>query len=861
MTLFCCDERRRRAVAAHPSLNGIDHLEVVDGDLNPLDPLRQRTLLVHFLKPPAPLLSLEQVVVLGGERVIDPPVSWVEPASPMPARLDPLTHPEESGLRERVAALGDPERVLLVRCAERGDFSAYRLRLQRAQDDDTPPDGLDPRLVEVAFRFKVECPSDLDCQPRTVGPPSPGPSPVIDYLARDYPGLRRLVLDRLTQLVPGWRERSAADLAVVLAELIAYVGDQFSYQLDAIGTEAYLDTARLRTSLRRLALLVDYHLHDGCNARVWLHLPTGPEASPSGVELPPGPIRFYTRLPDLPRHLLPGSRDDQEALAADPVVFESIPGAGASTLHPAHDRIDLHSWGDTRCCLPAGTTGASLRGHLPHLRPGDLLLLEEVKGPLTGAAADADPSHRHIVRLTGVRASLDPLPSVPVPITEVTWADADALPFPLCLSSRDEAGQSVDAVSVARGNLVLADHGLSLPPEPLGHVPAVRLHYPPERDQVACTRPEGLPIPPRFRPALERAPLTFAAPPPDPGGPAAAASATLPEEARPAVTLESRPWEAPTAAPEIWRPLPDLLLDSGPDERGFVAEAEHDGRVRLRFGDGTYGRRPSAGSVFQARYRIGNGRTGNVAAGAIAHLVGDDPALAGIDATGVRNPLPAAGGVDPEEAAQVRRRAPQAFRRQERAVTPADYVAVAEQFPGVQRAAASLRWTGSWHTVFLTVDRLGGKPIDPIFEAALIRHLETYRMAGHDLEIDDPIPVPIELGLHVCVRPGHQRAHVRAGLLDALGSRRLDDGRLGHFHPDRWSFGQTVYLSGIEAAARSVAGVASVEATTFQRLGLKEARHRLAGFLPLGRLEIARLANDRNHPDRGVLNLNLQGGN
>jgi predicted phage baseplate assembly protein len=217
--------------------------------------------------------------------------------------------------------------------------------------------------------------------------------------------------------------------------------------------------------------------------------------------------------------------------------------------------------------------------------------------------------------------------------------------------------------------------------------------------------------------------------------------------------------------------------------------------------------------------------------------------------------------VAPEQAAQLRRRAPQAFRRQERAVTPEDYAAMAERFPGVQRASARLRWTGSWHTVFLTVDRLGGQPMDRPFAAALLRHLETYRMAGVDLEIEEPLLAPLELALQVCVRAGHQRAHVRAALMRALGAQRLPEGGLGYFHPDRWSFGQTVVLSGIEAAARAVAGVAAVRATTFQRQGKADPLPLQKGYLSLAAREIARLDNDRNHPDRGVLRLELHGGN
>ena len=53
MIYTCCDKQRRDAVAADPTLNGIDYLEVIDSDLSDTDPLRQRTLLVHCLEAAA----------------------------------------------------------------------------------------------------------------------------------------------------------------------------------------------------------------------------------------------------------------------------------------------------------------------------------------------------------------------------------------------------------------------------------------------------------------------------------------------------------------------------------------------------------------------------------------------------------------------------------------------------------------------------------------------------------------------------------------------------------------------------------------------------------------------------------------
>jgi hypothetical protein len=85
-------------------------------------------------------------------------------------------------------------------------------------------------------------------------------------------------------------------------------------------------------------------------------------------------------------------------------------------------------------------------------------------------------------------------------------------------------------------------------------------------------------------------------------------------------------------------------------------------------------------------------------------------------------------------------------------VTEADYAEVTERRADVQRAAATFRWTGSWHTVFVTVDRGGGGPLSGEYEEEIREHVERYRMAGHDLEVDGPQFVSLEIDLHVCVR-------------------------------------------------------------------------------------------------------------
>lgn len=854
MIYDCCDELRRNAVAAHPTLNGIDYLEVLDA-LVPAGSPRQRTLLVRLLKSVPAGLDQDQVRISGGERVRGVVIEWAAAAS---GPLADATAAERTFL----AALSEADKVLVVRTDRVGDFSQYRLDLVRSPRTDAPPPDFDAPLSTVDFSFKVDCPSEFDCRPVTACPEEPAPPPAIDYLAKDYPSFRRLVLDRITQLVPDWSERSAADLGVTLAELIAYVADQLSYQQDAVATEAYLETARLRTSLRRHALLVDYHVHDGCNARVWLHV----GARAGTVALPREGTRFYTRVAGQPTRMRPGSREDDEAQRSHPIVFEPLDD---SVLRRAHNEIQLYTWGDERCCLPAGATRATLAGHVANLDVHDVLLFEEVLGPSTGQAGDADPSHRHVVRLTRVvrfspddntdtEQLTDPLTGKK--ITEIEWDAADALPFALCVSSTD-----VPNVSVARGNMVLADHGQTLPPEALGTVPESRLAYPPDRDTDHCDAAAREPIPPRFRPPIARAPLTFAATTSkatlddgartvervwfDPERPAAEAMRWRMEDTIPSVRLQS----APATLGEEWRAMRDLLNSDGAQPH-FVVEVEHDGRARLRFGDDVHGIRPRSGTSFTATYRVGNGRAGNVGAEAIHHVVTD------ANVSVVRNPLPAQGGTDLEDAPTVRRRAPQAFRRQERAVTAEDYAEVTQRRTGVQRAAATMRWTGSWHTVFVTVDRAGGLMLDDRVEDELSQHVEPFRMAGHDAEFNDPTYVSLEIDLLVCVKAGYLRSDVRAGLLQELGSRALPDGRRGLFHPDRLTFGQVVFLSPVFAAARRVAGVESANVTRFQRLGQVDPRYLAEGMMRLSRLEIPRLDNDANFPEHGVLRLTLFGG-
>jgi len=829
---YTCDsEQRRAALSSHPTLMGIDFLEV-SAD-------QQEELFLHFVPAATgvtkavvpPDLSAENIVITGGVRITGIRVVEV---------VDPPT--------------GQPDGVVVVRVEDDddaatgvGDFSPYTLHLV-----DVP--NVDPLFAQVPFSFKAGCPTEFDCETERVCPPRPLPEPEIDYLAKDYSSFRRLMFDRMAALVPDWKERNAADVQVALVELLAYVGDYLSYQQDAVATEAYLGTARRRVSVRRHARLVDYLVHDGSNARLWAQVSTGAD----NVVLPRG-TQLLTRVGNRSARLPEDSLELTQALSAGPEVFETLHEV---TLFEAHNALKFYTWGNRECCLPRGATQATLQGSVASLSVGDYLIFEEVRGSRTGEPEDADPSRRHVVRLTSVVLTADPLggrffespTDDAVPVTEIGWDPEDALAFPLCISSQGRDAYLED-VSLARGNIVLADHGRTVAEEEIEAVPEAALMVRVRRDG----RDEPAPVLARFRPRLREAPLTQAAPyvdrvPPAPDSrperllPAAAAMSWTTRDPLPAVSLVDG------ASGTKWVPQRDLL-GSDPFASEFIAEMETDGRAYLRFGDDRFGMRPTPGTRFTATYRVGNGVRGNIGAEALGHVVSNDSGV-----VGVRNPMPAEGGVEPESIEHVRQSAPSAFRTQERAVTPEDYARIVERHPRVQRAAATVRWTGSWRTVFLSVDRLGGLDVDAEFEEEVRRYLEQFRMAGHDIELDNPRFVFLEVEMQVCVEPEYFRSDVKTVLLDLFSNRTFPNGRRGVFHPDNFTFGQPVYLSSLYAAAQAVEGVSSVEVTKLQGLGSENRQALEDGYLSVGQLEVARLDGDPNFPERGVFRMIVEGG-
>lgn len=493
-----------------------------------------------------------------------------------------------------------------------------------------------------------------------------------------------------------------------------------------------------------------------------------------------------------------------------------------------------------------------------HLKPGDFLLLEEVRGANTGLAQDVLVSHRQVVRLTKVEKARDALYNKKV--LEIEWAAEDALLFPLCISAIGRAPDCIlfQNISVARGNLFLIDNGVTVSPLADNWSVQVAMTIPHCEGEQQPSDVQVIARP--FNPTLSMLPLTYSQPL-SVGRPASQLLAQEIGKTIPQIQLMSLlpPEDAEADPRRTWTVQPDLL-ESEPDNLSYVVEMDNDGYAHLRFGDDNLGRAPEPNEQFSATYRIGNGPTGNIGAETLAHIVFRKNKPDGITLT-PRNPFAADGGTLPEPIAQVKQIAPKAFRDVlERAITAGDYATLAQLYPGVQRAAAALRWNGSGYDVLVVIDPPGTEMLSDTLRDGITLYLEQYRRIGHDVAVRQAEYVPIELAMCVVVQPHYLRGHVEADLLKRLGNGVLPDGSKGFFHPDNLSFGNNIAVSMLVAVAQAVQGVLAVEVTTLQRFGQGPNQELQMGVLEIGPLEIAQLDNDPSFPEHGILTLTLKGG-
>jgi hypothetical protein len=678
--------------------------------------------------------------------------------------------------------------------------------------------GLEWVSPEGAFRGFVPNPVDA----RAADDPSPNPTAVgapaatggdIDYLSRDYTALRAFMLSRLAQRMP----EAAADLEhaanplTTLVETLATAGDYLAYSQDAVGTEAYLPTARTRLSVCRHARMLDYDVNEGCNARTWVRV------TPDAAFTLPAGTRVVTPQPGTEGALIPGA----SVLALGTLVFETL---YAAALDPARERFTLAPLADGATSLPAGATTATLAGAAPAWAPGQVVVFEP--NPAQGGS----PSFAaQVVRLRSVAIRKS---AKGEGVTDLAWGPEDALAAPIPVS--DDG--SLPSVLVS-GNLVLADHGATS---------VERLHP----DVVPTDRP--------YRPRLPWRGVCWRTDFPADGAPERAAAACLrqdPRDAAPAVRLVATMSEGAASVPRAWRAKRDLL-SATPFERVFAVEPRDGAVADLRFGDGVLGRRPVPGARFQVVLRFGGGPSGDIAARVLGQAIFDGPV------TAVWNATPGIGGAAAESNEDVRQFAPYAFRRQRRAVTAQDFADRAREFPLVDDAGAQLDTRLPEPKFLVAVQPRPPAPASPAFYDAVAAWLAPFKAVGPDFEVVPPEVVGLDIALSVYPQPQADIAALRGRL-----ARRFGREPGGMFSETRMALGRGVYLSELIEAALGVEGVAWVDADrridpriAFGVLAPAPRDDLASGIISITGTQVARADNDPAAPENGRIVFHVMAG-
>lgn len=797
-----------------PTLTGIDFVTVEEDQVH---------LNVYFHVDPA---------------TITDPFSGDNPITPSQISIVSTSGGESVPVVKVIAVDVDNDGVerLVLTVDQPGDFSRYRLTIT--------DDRLDFFFRSAELSFKVNCEETrFDCKP---APPACAPAELVDfpvdYMARDFLSLRAALLDLASQRYPEWREPLEADLGVMLLEVLSALGDELAYTQDRVAREAFLATATQRRSVRRLARLVDYTIHDGRSGSTFLH---------------------FKLLSDLPvlSPLRAGDRVWATSDQGETVPFELGTGLTdtlARTAYPvrvAWNSLAAHLFDDEDAAeLPAGSTEIYLDNEAGLVTPADwndkwVLIAHDPEDP-------ADPTRRHFVRVIDALAVEDLVKQKT--LLHLTWGPEHALPWCIGLDHTE-----------VHGNVVPATAG-----EHFTEYFEIRGDTP---DTAQAVEREG----PRSGATGEHSTIFLhSLLSSETGG-----LGRLGDDLR-AATPELR--VARVVAPDVyseWHWRRTLLGSTAVDEHytlddgtwrrviGFqratvdkdfvhVDYASGDGST-LRFGDGEFGRTPADGQRFRVDYRTGPGASSNVAPGTIRNLV--HPVTKATDLTQtqrdcidfVENPLRVTDGVDPEDLDQIKQLAPEEFRAVvHRAVTPQDYCDIVGRLEWVQNPGVRLRWTGSWPSYYITPDPIGSFKVSDDQRAELVDLLDCVRQAGREVHVLDPRYRAVDIEVLICVKRGYLPSDVRDSVLRRLNG---DSTRRGYFHVDTFTFGMPIHRLTLEGIIGAVPGVLGIKSITIGARGVHEPREMEVLYVVPDN-EILRLANDPRTPERGSLRVYTEGG-
>ena len=242
----------------------------------------------------------------------------------------------------------------------------------------------------------------------------------------------------------------------------------------------------------------------------------------------------------------------------------------------------------------------------------------------------------------------------------------------------------------------------------------------------------------------------------------------------------------------------ESFYDRKRDERIYRIEMASDGTATVVLGDGVHGARaPSGVSNITASYRFGAGAA-KPPAGSIKQFKRAAPGL-----SRVLGPLASSGGADAESAAEMGSSAASAMLSLGRAVSLADFEAMARSYSGVANAAVAYSWDAQRReaAVMVWIISEGGDP-----SGALADYLAGRAVPGLHLRVAPATAVVVPVfDVTVDAAEGYSPDSVREAVRTALF-----DPLTGLLCSRRIAIAAPLFRSHLLAAIHAVAGVKGV---------------------------------------------------
>ena len=595
----------------------------------------------------------------------------------------------------------------------------------------------------------------------------------IDYMARDYASLRRILIDHVSARVPEWSGSNLADPGVLLIELLAGDADYLSFLQDAVADESSLESARLRGSIERHAALLDYRVSNGCNARAFVSLEVN-----RPVELEQGE-GFY-----LPVDQRPAQEADGDREAPHGEFFESMfPFVGdpqANLLRIVAPELQSFS-------LSAGTQCATIHGAHP-FPAGTFLGFERIEGPGGSSILCSQ-----VVRLN--RSAKVTFDARSGPVTELSWSYEDALRVEFPVQRIGPFGDTVSDRTIVRGNVLLVDQGRTVLDSNVERISPSRIRIlDGESMKVAWAED--------FRWLKSSW---------------SSASALLAQDARHARpllsvlehhgadSLEELHPSNPVGAVREWPALAvaDLVGSKG---RHVVLDRDWDGSGLALFSvDGL----PSAvdsDTQLVVRYRAASGEVGSLGLGTVlTPTVWTEE----VESVVVIEVGPSCEEAEPSELIPLRARS--AARGAVRCVTPSDYEVLLRMREDVGQVSA-MRRADDLRCIDIVIEGVGGQDLSDAQVSELQAYLDDFRLIGHVTALHSVTWLPLFIGISVTAIRDSSTIEIERCIKTALygGSDNMAPLSLGVL-----SIGRSITLAEVRSSLVGVEGVASVEFFAF----------------------------------------------